>query len=106
MTLLCSEEEEWFKSRSPISKFTMIPRKVGEFHEDFNAITHDLVRAVRKMRDKETNVLHDVPPLLFNWSFECKVLISNTSSFVSTHAYVYMCLCLQGHVGCLDYPKA
>lgn len=64
------EEEKWFKRRAPISKFTMIPRKVAEFYKDFNAITHDLILAMRRFRVKDTDVLHDVPALLFNWSFE------------------------------------
>lgn len=72
MILYCSEEEKWFKRRAPISKFTMIPRKVAEFYKDFNAITHDLILAMRRFRVKDTDVLHDVPALLFNWSFECK----------------------------------
>ena len=71
--LLCSEGEEWHRQRVPMSKFAMVPRKVAEFHEDFNTITLDLLKKIQQQRDPETNVVSDTAALLFKWSFECKL---------------------------------
>jgi len=60
-----------------MSKFTMVPRKVGEYHTGFNAITQDLLKNVLQLRDPETKVLSDLPKLLFKWSFECKYISSS-----------------------------
>ena len=56
-----------------MSKFAMVPRKAAEFHEDFNAITHDLLKKIQQQRNPETKVVSDVADLLFQWSFECKL---------------------------------
>jgi len=56
-----------------MSKFAMVPRKVAEFHEDFNSITLDLLKRIRQQRNPETNIVSDVAELLFKWSFECKL---------------------------------
>jgi len=53
-----------------MSKFAMVPRKVAEFHEDFNAVTVDFVRNIRTLRDPTTSVLPDVVPQLYRWTFE------------------------------------
>ena len=71
--LLCSEGEEWHRQRVPMSKFAMVPRKVAEFHEDFNSITLDLLKRIRQQRNPGTNIVSDVAELLFKWSFECKL---------------------------------
>ena len=55
-----------------MSKFAMVPRKAAEFHEDFNAITCDLLKKIQQQRNPETKVVSDVADLLFQWSFECK----------------------------------
>ena len=55
-----------------MSKFMMVPRKVAEYHEELNAITEDLIRNICHLRDPNSNVMVDVPNLLFKWSFECK----------------------------------
>ncbi len=55
--------------RSPMSKFIMIPRKVAEYHEDFNNITLDLIKNIDMKKDSHSALLSDVPSLLFNWSF-------------------------------------
>ena len=55
-----------------MSKFMMVPRKVAEYHEELNAITEDLIRNICHLRDPNSNVMADVPSLLFKWSFECK----------------------------------
>ena len=73
--MLCSEGEEWHRQRVPMSKFAMVPRKVAEFHEDFNAITLDLLKKIHQQRNPETKVVSDVADLLFQWSFECKYII-------------------------------
>jgi len=54
-----------------MSKFTMVPRKVGEYHMGFNAITQDLLKNILQLRVPETKIFSDVPKLLFKWSFEC-----------------------------------
>jgi len=53
-----------------MSKFAMVPRKVAEFHEDFNAVTVDFVRNIRTLRDPTTFLLPDVVPQLYRWTFE------------------------------------
>ena len=58
--------------RSPMSKFIMVPRKVAEYHEDFNNITLDLIKNIEMKKDSHSALLSDVPSLLFNWSFECE----------------------------------
>ena len=55
-----------------MSKFAMVPRKVAEFHEDFNTITLDLLKNIQQRRNLETNVVSDTADLLFKWSFECE----------------------------------
>ena len=69
--------ENWHHQRQPMSKFTMVPRKVGEYHTGFNAITQDLLKNVLQLRDPETKVFSDLPKLLFKWSFECKYISSS-----------------------------
>ena len=59
-----------------MSKFAMVPRKVGEYHRGFNGITQDLLKNIVQLRDPETKILSDVPKLLFKWSFECKYIYS------------------------------
>ena len=58
--------------RSPMSKFMMVPRKVAEYHEDFNNITLDLLKNIELKKHPDTSMLTDVPRCLFNWSFEGK----------------------------------
>ncbi len=70
--IICSKGEEWHKMRSPMSKFMMVPRKVAEYHEDFNNITQDLIKNIEMKKDPQSALLSDVPSLLFNWSFECE----------------------------------
>ena len=62
--------EKWESQRKPISKFMMVPRKLGEYHEAFNEVALDLVNVLRKERGKE-NVFLDVPGVMNRWSFEC-----------------------------------
>ena len=50
----------------------MKPPKVAEYHENFNQVSADLLKAIRQVRDPESYILQDVPSLLFKWSFECK----------------------------------
>ena len=54
-----------------MSKFMMVPRKVGEYHEGLNAITLDMMENIRRGRDGDTALYKDVPSLLFKWAFEC-----------------------------------
>lgn len=54
-----------------MSKFMMVPRKVGEYHEGLNAITLDMMENIRRGRDADTALYKDVPSLLFKWAFEC-----------------------------------
>ncbi len=55
-----------------MSKFMMVPRKVAEYHEDFNTITEDLIKNIEMKKDPQSALFRDLPSLLFNWSFECK----------------------------------
>jgi len=55
-----------------MSKFVMVPQKVGEYHEGFNAITQDLLKNILQLRDSETKIISDVCSLSFKWSFECE----------------------------------
>ena len=64
--------EQWESQRKPISKFMMVPRKLGEYHEAFNEVTFDLVDFIRRERQKEDNLYRDVPGVMNRWSFECK----------------------------------
>ena len=54
-----------------MSKFMLVPRKVGEYHEGLNAITSDLLKNIEKGRDGDTAVYSNVQSLLFKWAFEC-----------------------------------
>ena len=56
-----------------MSKFMMVPRKVGEYHEGLNLITLDLLKSIKKGRDVDTSTYSDVPSLLFKWAFECRL---------------------------------
>ena len=67
-----SQGEDWYRQRQPMSKFVMVPRKVGEYHEGFNAISQDLLKNILQLRDSETKILSDVCSLSFKWSFECE----------------------------------
>ena len=71
LTSHCRNGENWEKQRKPISKFMMVPRKVGEYHEAFNEVALDLVDILRKERGKE-DVFLDVPGMMNRWSFECE----------------------------------
>ena len=52
----------------------MIPRKVAEFHEEFNHVSHDLLKAITQLRDKDTRIVNDiVGSLTSKWAFECKL---------------------------------
>jgi hypothetical protein len=65
------EGEQWVSQRKPMSKFMMVPRKLGEYHEAFNEVALDLVKALKKERGKE-DMLLDVPRTMNRWAFECK----------------------------------
>lgn len=65
-----------------MSKFAMVPRKAAEFHEDFNAITLDLLKKLQQQKNPETKVVSDVADLLFQWSFECKFFDGMTAGRV------------------------
>ena len=54
-----------------MSKFTLVPRKIAEYHGDFNAISKDLKKVIRQMRDPDTNMLNNIPTVFYKWSFEC-----------------------------------
>ena len=64
--------EDWHRQRRPVSQFMMKPLKVAEYHENFNQVSTDLLKAIRQVRDPENYILQNVPGLLFKWSFECK----------------------------------
>lgn len=64
--------KEWQYYRQPLQKFSMVPRKVAEYHDGFNQVTEDLLRNIEEMEDPKTGVLKDVPELFYRWSFECK----------------------------------
>ncbi len=53
-----------------MSKFVAVPRKVAEFHTEFNGTARDLVANFRRLRDPETKILNDTLSLLTRWSFE------------------------------------
>ena len=72
--IVCREGENWYRQRQPISQFMMVPRKIGEYHEDFNSITRDLLVLLRQIRNSQTCVVQDVRACLSMWSFECKLL--------------------------------
>ena len=55
----------------PMSKFMMVPRKVGEYHEGLNSISLDMMKNIKKGRNDDTANYNDVPSLLFKWAFEC-----------------------------------
>ena len=83
-----------------MSKFAMVPRKVAEFHEDFNAITLDLLKKIQQQRNPEAKVVSDVADLLFQWSFECKCIIQYARplhfiiNFILHDLYLYLYSCL------------
>lgn len=52
-----------------------MPKKVAEFHEEFNAISNDLIKTINQTKDPETKTVANVPNVLFKWSFECKLLM-------------------------------
>ncbi len=67
--------EEWRRQRVSIAKFSLLPAKVNEFHRDFNEMTQDLLRNVRRRRDQQSSTLvTDTAGLFYKWSFEgiCK----------------------------------
>lgn len=70
MGVLFGQGEQWHRNRQPMSKFIMVPRKVGEYHEDFNRITQDLMKLIEQKKDPQTQVVSDVNKLHFRWSFE------------------------------------
>ena len=53
-----------------MSKFMMVPRKLGEYHESFNEVTLDLIDLIRLERNKD-DTFFDVRSILNRWSFEC-----------------------------------
>ena len=55
-----------------MSKFMMVPRKVGEYHESFNEVALDLVDFIRHGREEESNIFLDIPSVFNRWSLECK----------------------------------
>ena len=57
-----------------MSKFMMVPRKVGEYHEGLNAVTLDLLRNIKKGREADTAIYNNVPNLLFKWALECMLI--------------------------------
>ena len=63
--------EAWENQRKPMSKFMMVPRKVGEYHESFNEVTKDLVDLI-KLERREGDLYADVLSLMNRWSFECE----------------------------------
>ena len=69
-----------------MSKFMMVPRKVGEYHEGLNSITLDLLKNIRKDKDVDTSTYSDVPSLLFKWAFECMFI----SCSASVTIYIYL----------------
>ena len=66
-----SDGERWESQRKPMSKFMMVPRKLGEYHEAFNEVSLDLVNLL-KLERGEDNIYCDVLSVLRRWSFECK----------------------------------
>ena len=76
-----SQGDHWQRLRQPIQKFTMMPKNVAEYHEEFNAISHDLLGNVHQTRDPESKIVVNVPNLLFKWSFECKFLCIMHATF-------------------------
>lgn len=53
-----------------IAKFSLLPAKVNEFHEDFNMMTKDLLRNIRQRRHHKSKTLTDAAGLFYKWSFE------------------------------------
>ena len=66
-----------------MSKFMMVPRKLGEYHETFNEVSLDLVDLIRRERGEE-DMFSDVTSLMNRWSFECE---SACAWYSSTHYY-------------------
>ena len=49
----------------------LMPRKLAEYNDGFNAVSSDLVRELKRTREEKTAVLRDVPDFLFKMSLEC-----------------------------------
>ena len=65
-----------------MSKFMMVPRKVAEYHEDFNNITLDLLKNIELKKHPDTAMLTDMPKLFFKWSFECKQSLTTSTQHI------------------------
>ena len=71
LTVACRDGKPWLDKRVPISKFIMMPRKMAEFHEQFNQVSQDYINYVRANRNAD-DVFLDFAESLTKWSFESK----------------------------------
>ena len=46
----------------------LMPRKLAEYNDGFNAVSSDLVRELKRTREEKTAVLRHVPDFLFKMS--------------------------------------
>ena len=65
----------------------LMPRKLAEYNDGFNAVSSDLVRELKRTREEKTAVLRHVPDFLFKMSLQCVTYIVNLAL---GHSYKYL----------------
>ena len=69
-----SEDAEWHKYRSVISKRMLQPKEVADYAASFNEIVTDFIERVKTIREspgsEKENEVHRLDDELFKWSFE------------------------------------
>ena len=70
--MICRRGEEWYKVRRILNVKMLQPKVVGEYAQQLNEVSTDLLTRMREMRDTD-GVVPSIQDELFKWSLECEL---------------------------------
>jgi len=69
---ICRRGEEWYKVRRILNVKMLKPKVVGEYTQQLNEVSADLLTRTREMLDTD-GVVPSIQDELFKWSLECEL---------------------------------
>lgn len=69
----CRQGEEWYKVRRILNMKMLKPEVVGEYSQQLNEVTTDMLSQMKTTRD-DNGIVPNIQQELFKWSLECELI--------------------------------
>lgn len=69
----CRQGEEWYKVRRILNMKMLKPEVVGEYSQQLNEVTTDVLSQMKTTRD-DNGIVPNIQQELFKWSLECELI--------------------------------